>query len=66
MPAEIADRLFEPFVTSDKPAGSGLGLAIVRKVIDDHDGSIELDKESSERASGATFTIRLPLGPDAK
>ncbi len=66
VPAEIADRLFEPFVTSDKPAGSGLGLAIVRKVIDDHGGSIELDKESSEGASGTTFTIRLPLGQDAE
>ncbi len=61
IPDEIADRLFEPFVTSNKPGGSGLGLAIVRKVVEDHDGSIRVDKEE---AGGTTFTIRLPLPQD--
>ena len=49
------------FVISNKPGGSGLGLAIVRKVVEDHDGSICVDKEE---AGGTTFTIRLPLPQD--
>ena len=63
IPKEIADQLFEPFVTSNKPGGSGLGLAIVRKIIEDHDGTIELDKEAGS-ADGTTFTVRLPLTQD--
>ena len=41
IPAEIMDRLFEPWVTT-KPAGqgTGLGLAIVRDVVRAHGGSV--------------------------
>jgi signal transduction histidine kinase len=54
-PAEVADRLFEPFVTG-KPEGVGLGLALARLVCERHDGTI-----SWVRTEGETcFTIRLP------
>ena len=57
IPAAIADRLFEPWVTT-KPAGqgSGLGLAIVRDVVRAHGGSIAV----SNRSNGAVFVITLP------
>ena len=58
IPDEIADRLFEPFVTCGKRGGTGLGLAIVRKLVDDHDGSIEVSKAEG---GGTAFTLRLPL-----
>lgn len=58
IPSEIADRLFEPFVTSGKHGGTGLGLAIVQKVVHDHDGTIAVDKPVG---GGTTFVLRLPI-----
>jgi signal transduction histidine kinase len=57
IPAAVADRLFEPWVTT-KPAGqgSGLGLAIVRDVVRVHGGSIA----ASNLDRGAVFVITLP------
>ena len=37
----MRERIFNPFFTT-KPRGSGLGLAIVRKVVDAHEGRIEV------------------------
>jgi len=58
---EVADRLFEPFVTS-KVKGTGLGLAISRKLIRSMGGELELIPTDH----GACFRIglRLPLGGD--
>jgi len=57
VPAELAARIFEPFF-STKPAGqgTGLGLAVSRTLIEQHGGSLSLERT----ATGATFTIRLP------
>jgi signal transduction histidine kinase len=55
MAADLADRVFEPFFTT-KPQGSGLGLAIVRKIVDAHDGRIDL-----QTAPGAGTVIRVTL-----
>jgi signal transduction histidine kinase len=57
VPAELADRIFNPFFTT-KPQGSGLGLAIVRKIVDAHDGRIDL---SSGPRSGTRFRVTLPV-----
>ena len=59
VPAEVRDRIFSPFFTT-KPRGSGLGLAIVRKIVDAHEGRIDLDV-GGER--GTTFRVRLPTEP---
>jgi signal transduction histidine kinase len=58
IPPEIADRIFEPFVTAGKRRGTGLGLAIVKKVVEDHGGGIEAEKAEG---GGTAFHIRLPL-----
>jgi signal transduction histidine kinase len=61
MPADIAERAFDPFYTT-KPQGSGLGLAIVRKIINAHDGRIDL---RATPGTGTTIRITLPVTADA-
>lgn len=58
IPAEIADRMFEPFATT-KPGGSGLGLAIVHRAIEAHRGVILVDTDTG----GTRFTVLLPQDP---
>jgi len=55
---EVLGRIFEPYVTT-KPRGSGLGLAIVRRIVEDHGGSIEVANASQ---GGAQVRIWLPVG----
>jgi signal transduction histidine kinase len=57
MPQDVAERIFAPFFTT-KAQGSGLGLAIVRKIVDAHDGSIDLRTTPGE---GTTIRVTLPL-----
>lgn len=56
-------RLFEPYVTT-RAKGTGLGLPIVKKIIEEHGGTLELtDAEPFEAGahSGGLVVIRLPL-----
>jgi signal transduction histidine kinase len=57
MPADVLDKIFSPFFTT-KPQGSGLGLAIVRKIVDAHDGRIEV---SAQSGAGTRFRVTLPV-----
>ncbi len=57
VPVELSDRIFDPFFTT-KPQGSGLGLPIVRKIVDAHDGRIDLN---SDPGRGARFRVTLPV-----
>jgi signal transduction histidine kinase len=54
---DVADKVFEPFFTT-KPQGSGLGLAIVRKIVDAHDGAIDM---RTIAGTGTTIRITLPV-----
>jgi signal transduction histidine kinase len=56
MPPEVLARLGEPFFTT-KERGSGLGLGISRRVIEEHDGHLEV---SSEPGRGTHVLVRLP------
>jgi signal transduction histidine kinase len=57
VPRELTDRIFNAFFTT-KPQGSGLGLAIVRKIVDAHDGRIDI---VSGTGRGTTFRVTLPV-----
>ncbi|MDH5256246.1 MAG: ATP-binding protein [Gammaproteobacteria bacterium] len=57
VPADLRQRIFEPFFTS-RPDGTGLGLAVVRSVVEAHGGDVRLD---SSDGTGARFVLRLPL-----
>jgi signal transduction histidine kinase len=55
IPAEKQPKIFDLFFTTKK-TGTGFGLATVRKIVDRHGGSIEVDTGED----GTTFTVRVP------
>ncbi|MFC1489710.1 response regulator [Candidatus Latescibacterota bacterium] len=56
---ENLNRIFDPgFTTKSKGIGTGLGLSIVYQIIEDHNGSIEVE---SEIGKGSMFRIILPI-----
>ncbi|OQA56636.1 MAG: Sensor protein ZraS [Candidatus Omnitrophica bacterium ADurb.Bin277] len=59
MDEETQKRIFVPFFTMKATAvkGTGLGLYIIRKMVDAHQGRIQID---SEYGKGTTFSIYLP------
>jgi signal transduction histidine kinase len=59
MDAETKARIFEPFFTQGKKHGTGLGMAIVKKIIDDHEGTIEIESSSGK---GTTIKLTIPIG----
>ncbi|CCQ75089.1 sensor histidine kinase [Magnetospira sp. QH-2] len=62
IPNDIRPQLFEPFFTT-RTKGTGLGLAIVKRIVEDHDGRVEL---FSRIGMGTTITVVLPVaGPGA-
>jgi signal transduction histidine kinase len=62
VPAEIRHQIFDPFFTTkDVGAGMGLGLAICHRVIDEHEGRIDL---RSEPGAFTEFILEFP-SPDA-
>ncbi len=61
VPPELSDRIYDPFFTT-KVKGTGLGLGIVRKIVDAHDGRIDL---SSSPETGTRFRVTLPVSSAA-
>jgi len=59
IPQEVMSRLFEPFFTTKKEKGTGLGLSISYKIVQGHNGKIEVE---SEEGKGSRFTVVLPFG----
>ncbi len=58
IPPEILPKIFEPFFTTKSVGeGSGLGLDIVRKIIEKHQGKIDVDSIPDR----TTFTVSLPM-----
>ena len=53
------EKFFEPYMTK-KTNGTGLGLAICKKIVEDHNGQIQLLDSSS--LGGAMVRIKLSLG----
>ena len=49
--------IFQPYVTTKK-TGTGLGLAVVKKIIDEHDGSISI---KNNKLSGANVEIQFSI-----
>lgn len=58
IPADIRDKIFDLYFTTKKE-GSGIGLAMTYRIVQLHNGSIDVDSS----ASGTVFTLHLPLAP---
>lgn len=57
---ENLEKIFDPFYTTkDIGKGTGLGLAVSRRIIEEHDGAIEVENNAH---GGASFTVYLPRG----
>ncbi|MEA3274100.1 MAG: ATP-binding protein [Pseudomonadota bacterium] len=54
---ESLRRAFDPFF-STKPKGTGLGLGLVKRVVEEHGGTVELN---SDAKTGNRLTLRLPF-----
>jgi signal transduction histidine kinase len=57
IPLEIREEIFTPFFTT-KSRGSGLGLPTAKRLVEAHNGTIELDCPSD---GGTTVVVQLPL-----
>jgi two-component system, NtrC family, nitrogen regulation sensor histidine kinase NtrY len=58
--ADVADRLFTPYVTTKGSRGTGLGLALSHRIVVEHGGTIEAHRSP---AGGARFVVRVPQQP---
>lgn len=57
IPEKMQSTLFDPFQTS-KELGTGLGLTIAQRILDNHNGKLELESTSNE---GTSFLLKFPL-----
>ena len=58
IPSSMMNHLFELFHSTKGNRGTGLGLAVARKIVEEHDGTIDA---RSTPGQGTTFTVRLPV-----
>jgi len=60
VPPELRERIFEPFFTTkDVGKGTGLGLDIVRRLVQQHNGVIDVDSKPGR----SEFRVTLPISP---
>jgi signal transduction histidine kinase len=57
IPAEVLSKLTQPFQTT-KASGNGLGLAIARRIVEAHNGQLQIQ---SAATTGTIVSIHLPL-----
>ena len=59
---EDMENIFKPYFTNKKK-GTGLGLAIVKRIVQSHEGSIDVE---SEKGVGTKFTITIGISPESR
>lgn len=59
VPEEGIAKVFEPFYTRRK-GGTGLGLSIVKRIVEEHRGTVSIGHQAG---AGAVFTVTLPVVP---
>jgi signal transduction histidine kinase len=61
IPESIAEKIFDPFVTTKGGEGTGLGLAISKAIVEKHQGKIRTRTSTRPGRSGTAFLISLPV-----
>jgi PAS domain S-box-containing protein len=62
IPVFLLEKLFEPYTTT-KLKGGGLGLAVVKRIVEEHSGSIYAENNPE---GGARVVVRLPVLRDTE
>jgi len=57
IPEDMMEKIFEPY-TSTKTKGGGLGLAVVKRIVEEHSGSVFAE---NRHEGGACIVVRLPV-----
>jgi signal transduction histidine kinase len=57
IPDDVRDKIFDLYFTTKKD-GSGIGLAMTYRIVELHNGSIEVESDATH---GTTFILRFPL-----
>ena len=60
IPKEELSKIYEPFYSTKGARGTGLGLAVISGIIENHNGTINVE---SDVGVGTTFIVRLPVQP---
>jgi signal transduction histidine kinase len=58
MTKDVQDKIFQSFFSTKGTGGTGIGLMMTKRIVDQHQGIIEV---TSERAAGSTIRIKLPF-----
>ncbi|MCX6621093.1 MAG: ATP-binding protein, partial [Acidobacteria bacterium] len=59
IPEDVMPQIFEPFFTTkENQHRTGLGLAIAKNIVDQHEGTIQVN---SEPGRGAEFVVEIPI-----
>jgi len=58
MDTAVKEKIFQGFFTTKGSRGTGIGLMLTRKIVEAHQGRIEV---ASQKGQGSTFSIYLPL-----
>jgi signal transduction histidine kinase len=56
IPRKVLKRIYEPFFSHGKARGTGLGMATVKRIMEEHGGTVAV---TSEEGLGTTVTLRL-------
>jgi len=57
MTKDVQDKIFQNFFSTKGTGGTGIGLMMTKRIVDQHQGIIEV---TSEKAAGSTIRIKLP------
>ena len=60
IPKKVLKRIFEPFFSHGKVKGTGLGMATVKKIVEEHRGTVTVQ---SEEGKGTRVILFVPTGP---
>jgi len=63
MSEAVKQKLFTSFFSTKGTQGTGLGLLVTRKLIEEHDGTIDV---TSRLGQGTTFSVRLPFAVSSR